>query len=485
MHTFHRHLSQKHASISSYVCRLYWPIRIHPKNKKEAGYTGTMTRANPNLYLRVFIVILRRYMTRQVASTTALVLGFLVVMMLGGRLIRYFGIAAEGRLDISLLFTIIGYNLPYFLELILPLSFFIALMLVFGRLYVDQEMAVINASGVSRGKLGRLITPLILALFVAEAALSIVGKPWGVRSSESVWQQQALTSAFDLIRPKEFISSGNYHLYVGSLSDDKSQLQDVVLIQSGSASKPSTVDNNATADTAQLTESAALAEQLPLDKLPQSLTDNTNQQITKDTITLAKSAKQVENSASGVTQLDLFQGRRYEVGAGSLKYNQVGFDRYRITLTESPKEVVTEENIETQAIAPLWQAATGSTANMEARRAAQGELGYRFALPWLMIIAPMLAIPLAQVKPRQGRWLRLFPAILLFVSCALGIISLKNAVAKGSVSVFSYAWLIIGFMALALYLNWGSRIQHRLRFRSSAKEEVNTDANNKSNGGSL
>ena len=408
-------------------------------------------------------MILRRYMTQQVASTTALVLGFLVVMMLGGRLIRYFGIAAEGNLDISLLFTIIGYNLPYFLELILPLAFFIALMLVFGRLYVDQEMAVINASGVSRGKLGRLMTPLILALFVGEAALSIVGKPWGVRSSESVWQQQALTSAFDLIRPNQFISSGNYHLYVGSLSDDKKQLQDVILIQSepkpkGSAAKNAAVDVNNNID-------PETAEQLNIPELPNALISNND--ISKDTITLAKRAQQVDTGSSGVTQLDLFQGRRYEVGAGSLKYNQVGFDRYRITLTESSKEVITEANIETQAIGPLWQAATGSTAvNSEnALRAAQGELGYRLALPWLMIIAPMLAVPLAQVRPRQGRWLRLFPSILLFVSCALGIISLKNAVSKGSVSVWAYAWLVLGFMALALYMNWGSRVQHRLRFR--------------------
>ena len=408
-------------------------------------------------------MILRRYMTQQVASTTALVLGFLVVMMLGGRLIRYFGIAAEGNLDISLLFTIIGYNLPYFLELILPLAFFIALMLVFGRLYVDQEMAVINASGVSRGKLGRLMTPLILALFVGEAALSIVGKPWGVRSSESVWQQQALTSAFDLIRPNQFISSGNYHLYVGSLSDDKKQLQDVILIQSepkpkGSAAKNAAVDVNNNID-------PETAEQLNIPELPNALISDNS--ISKDTITLAKRAQQVDTGSSGVTQLDLFQGRRYEVGAGSLKYNQVGFDRYRITLTESSKEVITEANIETQAIGPLWQAATGSTAvNSEnALRAAQGELGYRLSLPWLMIIAPMLAVPLAQVRPRQGRWLRLFPSILLFVSCALGIISLKNAVSKGSVSVWAYAWLVLGFMALALYMNWGSRVQHRLRFR--------------------
>ena len=429
-------------------------------------------------------MILRRYMTRQVASTTALVLGFLVVMMLGGRLIRYFGIAAEGNLDVSLLFIIIGYNLPYFLELILPLAFFIALMLVFGRLYVDQEMAVINASGVSRGKLARLMTPLILALFVGEAALSIVGKPWGVRSSETVWQQQALTSAFDLIRSNEFISSGNYHLYVGSLSDDKKQLQDVVLIQSEPIKKGSSTKNLSAPD-------INTANTVNSPELPKELIDtmkNSNQSISKDTITLAKRAEQVDSASSGVTQLDLFQGRRYEVGAGSLKYNQVGFDRYRITLTESSKEIVTENNIETQKIGQLWQAATGGAqvGSVNALRAAQGELGYRFALPWLMIIAPMLAVPLAQVRPRQGRWLRLFPSILLFVSCALGIISLKNAVGKGSVSVWAYAWLVLGFMALALYMNWGSRFQHRLRVRLEDKSLGSVDNLRKdSNGGQL
>ncbi len=416
-------------------------------------------------------MILRRYMTRQVASTTALVLGFLMVMMLGGRLIRYFGIAAEGGLDVSLLFTIIGYNLPYFLELILPLAFFIALMLVFGRLYVDQEMAVINASGVSRGKLARLMTPLILALFVGEAALSIVGKPWGVRSSEVIWQQQALSSAFDLIRPNEFISSGDYNLYVGSLSDDKKQLQDVILIQTEDRKDD---DNNVNSDNANSNSVNLNNDNSDMPALPKAMIQRAGQVGSKDTITLAKRAEQVDNGSSGITQLDLFQGRRYEVGAGNLKYNQVSFDRYRITLTESSKEVVTEDNIETQPIGPLWQAATGGTsvASVDALRAAQGELGYRFALPWLMIIAPMLAVPLAQVRPRQGRWLRLFPSVLLFVSCALGVISLKNAVSKGSVSVWANAWLILGFMALALYLNWASRIQHRLRFRDPATSDI-------------
>lgn len=400
-------------------------------------------------------MILRRYMMREVATHTALVLGFLVVLMLGGRLIRYFGIAAEGGLDVSLLFTIIGYNLPYFLELILPLAFFIALMLVFGRLYVDHEMAVINGSGISRGRLARMMIPLILLLFVIEAGLSMVGKPWGVRNSENVWQQQALSSAFDLIRPNEFISSGNYHLYVGSLSKDKKELQDVVLIQS-KTSEVNTKNTNAEADA---NNNGSVATALP------------KRRPTKDTIILAKRAMQVDSGDNpGVTQLDLYQGRRYEIGADSLKYNQVGFERYRISLTEPSKDTVTEDNIETQKIDALWRTAMPDHAvsPTPAMQAARAELGYRFALPWLMIIAPMLAVPLAQVKPRQGRWLRLFPAILLYVSCALAIISLKNAVSKGNFSVWAYAWVVLGFMAFALYLNWASRLHHRVKFRKSS-----------------
>ena len=413
-------------------------------------------------------MILRRYMIREVATHTALVLGFLIVLMLGGRLIRYFGIAAEGGLDVSLLFTIIGYNLPYFLELILPLAFFIALMLVFGRLYVDNEMAVINGSGMSRGKLGRLIAPLIILLFIFEAGLSIVGKPWGVRESENVWQQQALTSAFDLIRPNEFISNGNYHLYVGSLSNDRTELQDVVLIQTQDNTKGKKNEKE-TSDS--LPQSTAATT----DSAVQNTDKSAKSPVIKDTIILAKRAMQVDTDpTSGITQLDLFQGRRYEIGADSLKYNQVGFERYRISLAESPKDTVTEDNIETQKIGALWQAATTGNDKVPtaALQAARAELGYRFALPWLMIIAPMLAVPLAQVRPRQGRWLRLFPAILLFVSCALGIISLKSSVSKGALTVWANAGLIIGFIVFALYLNWASRLHHRVKFRKGAAKQT-------------
>ncbi len=462
-------------------------------------------------------MILRRYMTRQVASTTALVLGFLVVLLLGGRMIRYFGIAAEGRLDVGLLFAIIGYNLPYFLELVLPLSFFIGLMLVFGRLYVDQEMAVLNSSGISRGRLARLMIPFILLLFVLEAGLSLYGKPWGVRNSDNIWQQQSLNSAFDLIRPQSFISSDDYHLYVGSMNDDRTELQDVILVQTSNKNEEEKPAKPATSQTA--TDETEATQQAPAlsPKADRAITELTKpvasaamkeatdaSQAERDVIVLAKRAVQVMgNDQADTTQLDLFQGRRYEVGADSLVYNQVSFERYRISINQPPKDIITDENVATQTLPVLWQAATGKAApvinlNADSSKAApatpqkpdqqqiiaaQAELGYRLSLPWLIILAPMLAVPLAQVRPRQGRWLRLLPAIIIYASCALVIISLKNSVTKGSLTVWSYPLAIISFMVLALYLNWASRIHHRVRFRLGQRKLASNPNNTINNGG--
>ncbi len=370
-------------------------------------------------------MILRRYMTQQVAANTAIVLLFLMALMLGGRLIRYFGIAAEGRLDVGLLFAIIGYNIPTFLELILPLSFFIALMLVLGRMYVDQEMSVLFASGISRGRLTRLMIPLITGLFVFQMAISLWAKPWGLSNSEHIWQTQSLGSLLDLVRPKTFISSGNYHLYVDEFDKEKRELKNLYVVQ--------------------------------------QQTDKSGKIAKNDVIITATRAYQVPSKDTDSSmQLDLFQGRRYELGTNNAKYNQASFEKYRITLEKPASEKITETNVETQTTAKLL----ANTQKPEVK----AELGYRFTMPWLIIIAAMLATPLAQVRPRQGRWLRLLPSVLIFASCAISIISLRTAIAKESISEYAYIWLMLGFIAFALLLNWQSRVVHRVRYRRHSRQ---------------
>lgn len=370
-------------------------------------------------------MILRRYMTQQVAANTAIVLLFLMALMLGGRLIRYFGIAAEGRLDVGLLFAIIGYNIPTFLELILPLSFFIALMLVLGRMYVDHEMSVLFASGISRGRLTRLMIPLITGLFVFQMGISLLAKPWGLSNSEHIWQTQSLGSLLDLVRPKTFISSGNYHLYVDEFDKEKRELKNLYVVQ--------------------------------------QQTDKSGKIAKNDVIITATRAYQVPSKDTDSSmQLDLFQGRRYELGTNQANYNQASFEKYRITLEKPASEKITETNVETQTTAKLL----ANTQKPEVK----AELGYRFTMPWLIIIAAMLATPLAQVRPRQGRWLRLLPSVLIFASCAISIISLRTAIGKERISEYAYIWLIVGFIAFALLLNWQSRVVHRVRYRRHSRQ---------------
>ena len=370
-------------------------------------------------------MILRRYMTQQVAANTAIVLLFLMALMLGGRLIRYFGIAAEGRLDVGLLFAIIGYNIPTFLELILPLSFFIALMLVLGRMYVEQEMSVLIASGISRGRLTRLMIPLITGLFVFQMGISLWAKPWGLSNSEHIWQTQSLGSLLDLVRPKTFISSGNYHLYVDEFDKEKRELKNIYVVQ--------------------------------------QQTDKSGKIAKNDVIITATRAYQVPSKDTDSSmQLDLFQGRRYELGTNNAKYNQASFEKYRITLEKPASEKITETNVETQTTAKLL----ANTQKPEVK----AELGYRFTMPWLIIIAAMLATPLAQVRPRQGRWLRLLPSVLIFASCAISIISLRTAIGKERISEYAYIWLIVGFIGFALLLNWQSRVVHRVRYHRQSRQ---------------
>ena len=370
-------------------------------------------------------MILRRYMTQQVAANTAIELLFLMALMLGGRLIRYFGIAAEGRLDVGLLFAIIGYNIPTFLELILPLSFFIALMLVLGRMYVEQEMSVLFASGISRGRLTRLMIPLITGLFVFQMGISLWAKPWGLSNSEHIWQTQSLGSLLDLVRPKTFISSGNYHLYVDEFDKEKRELKNLYVVQ--------------------------------------QQTDKSGKIAKNDVIITATRAYQVPSKDTDSSmQLDLFQGRRYELGTNQANYNQASFEKYRITLEKPASEKITETNVETQTTAKLL----AHTQKPEVK----AELGYRFTMPWLIIIAAMLATPLAQVRPRQGRWLRLLPSVLIFASCAISIISLRTAIGKERISEYAYIWLIVGFIAFALLLNWQSRVVHRVRYHRQSRQ---------------
>lgn len=362
-------------------------------------------------------MIIRRYLVKQVVSTTFVVVCLLTLIILGARLIKYFGMAAQGHLDASVLFSIVGFRLPEFLILILPLSFFISLMMVFGRLYVDHEMAVLNSSGVSKHGLARLLIPMTTVFLLIHLVIMVWVSPWGLRQYFALYSTQSVRVGFDLVRPQEFISAGAYTIYAGDLSEDRKNLKDIFIYQRADrADRP-------------------------------------------DTMILAKEATRIEVENNSASVVDLSEGRRYEIFPNTAKYTHTEFQNYRIRI-ESNKEAKYDANeVEGLSFMTLW--------NTRDNPVVLSELGWRIFSPFSMFIALILAVALSEVTPRQGRYLKLFPAILIFASMIVLLIAVKTRVSKDEIGVWAFP------AVMAAYGFAGAVFSRKQKLAPKLKKQIN------------
>ena len=65
-----------------------------------------------------------------------------------------------------------------------------------------------------------------------------------------------------------------------------------------------------------------------------------------------------------------------------------------------------------------------------------------------MFVALILTVALSEVTPRQGRYLKLFPAILVFASMIVLLIAVKTRMSKGEIGMWAYPVILL-FYAVA------------------------------------
>lgn len=351
-------------------------------------------------------VIIRNYINKQVALTSLAVIGLLSFILVSGRLIRYFERAVEGRLAVDLLMAMIIYRFPAFLEVLIPLGLFVGLLLVLGRMYLDNEMAVLRAAGMGRRRLLRWLLPAIVATTALNALMVFWVAPAGHEQTQVIYAEQAQRSSFDLVQPRRFQRVGDRVFYVGSMSEEKSVLNDILILQ----------------------------------ELPRP--DGVRQVMVR-----ADTAVRVHDAELEGAVIELRDGERLTLRAGAGDYERVRFERYRLRFgqTETP-----EIDLELKAIpTPVLLSGMGDEPRW------QSEWGRRWSLVALVPVVALLALPLAQVNPRQGRYLKLLPAIVLYLSYVVVIMAVTNGVAKAQLASWLY-WVVHAmYLGLALsLLNW-------------------------------
>ncbi len=350
------------------------------------------------------IVIVYRYLAREVLTSMAAVSAVLLLIIMSGRFVNYLAEAASGKLDAAVLLTLMGYRIPSFLELILPLGLFIGILLAYGRLYVESEMTVLSACGMSERRLVgyTLMTATVVSALVALFSLYL--GPMGVRASENLLAEQRSKTEFEMLKPSRFhkLSNGDGVSYVNNVNTEERRLENVFLAGAG----------------------------------------NTRE---KFSVITAQYGETSVNQQTGQRFLILYDGHQYRGRPGDLDFEVIDFTSYTQFIPQG--EVVMKKETDATPTLTLMQQDTSQ---------AWAALQWRMSLPMLVLIIALLAVPLSRTEPRKGRYVKMIPAILLYIVYLVTSNAARGLLEEGKAPVSYLLWLVHGaFLLLAiLMLSW-------------------------------
>lgn len=322
-------------------------------------------------------MLLYRYLTREILTTALAVTSVLVLVIVGSRFARFLSSAASGKVSLDALGMLTLYYLPYALQLILPLSFILALMLTFGRLYMESEMSAIQAAGVSQRQLLGFLFVLTLAITGVTAFGSFYLTPKSLYASAQLLEEERKKTGFEQLTPGQFAGLNQQSVYIQQMSEDKQLLERVLIA---------------------------------------------HQEDGKNYLALAKRGFQQVNPDTQSKYLVLADGWRYELPQADLTSTNIKFASYALRLSTYSPPTVKEKLAMLPTPQLLEQTST----------AARLEMQWRFSLPLVPLITLLIALPLTKVNPRQGRFFALLPVIFLqFIYFGL-LTATQGNIAKGN-----------------------------------------------------
>lgn len=360
-------------------------------------------------------VIISRYLAKEVVNTLLAVTIVLLLAILSQQVVRYLNYIAVGKIPTNVLIQLVSFEAPYILSFLLPLGLYLGILLTYGRLHADNEMAIMQLYGYSLRRLLRLT--LLIASFIAGIVMVLmlwVNPFISAKRQQLMSSDEATLHLVQTLIPGRFQVSpdGSHVMYVEQLSRDHSRAKNVFLAQERKKV-------NAT----------------PGDQPEWALV-------------LADLGYQAEDKKTHDPFFVTENGYRYEGVPGQNDYKIIQFKKYAVRVPDIADRSVQAEN-ESLSVSALWQDYKNP------KRAA--ELQWRFSLAITTFILAMIAVPLSAVRPRQSRYWALIPAILIYIVYINLLYIARHWVSQGDVSILLGMWWVHGLLfLLALALIWFS-----------------------------
>jgi len=355
--------------------------------------------------------ILDRYLLKELLMTFLAVLAVLLLITFGTETTKLLALAVEGKLPASVVFQVLFLKIPSALEVILPLVALLSVMLAVGRLYQDHEMVVLNSCSVPPRYFQKVVFWFLLPFALLTAWVTLYVTPWSYEK-ESVLIMEAQTSS-----PFAGLVSGKFN----SLPDKKGVLY---------------------------------ARQIDSDgKMKDVWIQYKNQD--RNLVLMAPSG-QFEWINERLA-LVLEKGKRYE-GLYSKKETLTVqyFERFEGYLPEI-EAAVKQKN------SGLW--APTSVLLESDRLEDKVLLQWRVVTPFGIIILGLLGLKLSKTGPREGRFAKLFIAIVLYVIYNQSLVTLRDGASSGGVPVEFALWPVP--LLFLIYALWQPRVKRTFKKHSN------------------
>jgi lipopolysaccharide export system permease protein len=306
--------------------------------------------------------VLDRLLVRESLKTLLAVLTVLVLILAGNGFMRLLRSVAAGAIAEDVLARMIGLTLLDALGQVLPPAFFLAILFTLGRMYRDNEMTALLASGIGPWRVFRSFLLLAIPLALAVGWLTMAVKPWAKLQMREIRAEQRETAKLSGALAGQFneFQAGGLVFYVEEVSGNGERMRNI-FVQHRSHGRVGLVR--------------------------------------------AERGRHFRDQASGDRFVELYDGHRYEGSPGSADYTIGEFERYAMRIAR-PEPV--ESQYRNEGTMP-----TGELLGSDDIRA-RAELQYRLSYPLAVIVFTVLAMPLSRSLPRQGMYARLITAFLVY-----------------------------------------------------------------------
>lgn len=367
-------------------------------------------------------MIVFRYLLKEVAKTQLAVFFVLMTIFISQKFVRVLDDASEGGIPGHLVMVFIGLKMPDLAGMLLPLSLFLGVLLAYGRIYADSEMTVLHACGVSEWYVVRvtLVLSFITAIFTGLFTLYLA--PMASEYEYQVKEQLAADSGLSAMIPGRFQKTGNKKavVFIQDKSREDNALNKVFVAQ-----------------------------------LPDDTADKQN--VINSSLVYAEKGK-VEEEESGSQRLVLESGTRYQSNINSGEFRAVAFDNYYIQIQDQKVE---HKRRKISAVATEDLLSDDS-------QDAQAAIQWRLAFPIACIILTLVAVPLSVVNPRQGKFAKMLPALMLFLAYFLLLTAMRSGIEGSAIPYFVGLWpvhvlaLILGASLLMKSRTSGLKLKSKL-----------------------